>query len=110
MPKQKDNVSSLLAAIQRTPRTNAAAAAAQPAPATAGPAPKVRTGKQAQFWLHEDDRRLIRELSSWLASQGVRPTDSLVVRAALRTAQGGEALLAAYRDAAARDGRLKSQQ
>jgi hypothetical protein len=104
MAKPKDNVSSLLAAIQRTPRT---ASPAPPAPDPAVPAPKVRTGKQAQFWLHEDDRRLIRELAAWLAGQGVRPTDSLVVRAALRTAQGGEALLAAYKDAAARDGRLK---
>lgn len=106
MAKPKDNVSSLLAAIQRTP-------AAKPEPAPADPptgqtaAPPPRTGKQAQFWLHEEDRRLIRELSSWLASQGVRPTDSLVIRAALRTAQGGEALLAAYHDAASRDGRLK---
>lgn len=107
MPKPKDTVHSLLAAIQRTPP--AAASAAPPAPPEPAPS-KARTGKQAQFWLHEDDRRLIRELSSWLASQGVRPTDSLVVRAALRTAQGGEALLAAYRDAASRDGRLKHSQ
>ncbi len=107
MSKPKDNVSSLFAAIQRTPNTSV-----QPAPAPQSPQPvaKARTGKQAQFWLHEDDRRLIRELSSWLASQGVRPTDSLVVRAALRTAQGGEALLAAYHDAASRDGRLKHSQ
>jgi hypothetical protein len=106
MSKPKDNVSSLLAAIQRTPHASAQPPVA-PAPQ---PTETLRTGKQAQFWLHEDDRRLIRELSSWLASQGVRPTDSLVVRAALRTAQGGEALLAAYREAAAKDGRLKNPQ
>lgn len=105
MPKSKPNVDSLLAAIQRSP-SRAAAPAAAKAPA-AEPASPSRTGKQAQFWLHDDDRRLIRELAAWLAGQGVRPTDSLVVRAALRTARGGEAFLAAYRDAAARDGRLK---
>lgn len=102
MPKSKSNVTSLLAAIQRAPSQPAAAKAT-----AAEPAAPSRTGKQAQFWLHDDDRRLIRELAAWLAGQGVRPTDSLVVRAALRTARGGEAFLAAYRDAAARDGRLK---
>jgi hypothetical protein len=105
MAKPKDNVSSLLAAIQRTPAAVKIESALPNIPGDE-PAP-ARTGKQAQFWLHEEDRRLIRELSSWLASQGVRPTDSLVVRAALRIAQGGEALLAAYHEAAARDGRLK---
>jgi len=51
--------------------------------------------------------RLVRELAAWLAGQGVRPTDSLVIRAALRTAQTGAGLLQAYRRAAELDGRLK---
>jgi hypothetical protein len=37
----------------------------------------------------------------------VRPTDSLVIRAALRTAPTGTGFLQAYRKAAELDGRLK---
>ena len=36
-----------------------------------------------QFWMHDEDRKLIRELSAWLAGQGTRPSDSMVIRAAL---------------------------
>jgi hypothetical protein len=64
-------------------------------------------GKPVQFWLHEEDRRLIRELAAWLAGQGIRPSDSMVVRATLRMAKAGPALLEAYRQAAALDGRFK---
>jgi hypothetical protein len=69
--------------------------------------PKARKGKQVQFWFHDEDGKLVRELAAWLAGQGVRPTDSLVIRAALRTAQTGTAFLQAYRKAAELDGRLK---
>lgn len=60
-----------------------------------------------QFWLHEEDRKLIRELSAWLGGQGIRPTDSMVVRAALRMAKTGPGLLECYRKAASLDGRLR---
>jgi hypothetical protein len=69
--------------------------------------PKPRKGKQVQFWFHEEDGKLVRELAAWLAGQGVRPSDSLVIRAALRTAETGTAFLQAYRKAAELDGRLK---
>jgi hypothetical protein len=69
--------------------------------------PKSRVGKPVQFWLHEEDRKLVRELAAWLSGQGERPTDSLVIRAALRTAKTGSELLDAYRQAAQLDGRLK---
>ena len=68
---------------------------------------KTRVGKPVQFWLHEEDRRLVRELAAWLAGQGLRSTDSLIIRAALRTAKTGGELLNAYREAAQLDGRLK---
>lgn len=64
-------------------------------------------GKPVQFWLHEEDRQLIRELSAWLAGQGIRPTDSMVVRAALRMTKTGSGLVEAYRKASQLDGRLK---
>jgi hypothetical protein len=75
-----------------------------------GPAtspPNSKGGKPVQFWLHDEDRRLVRELAAWLAGQGVRSTDSLVVRAALRTAKTGGEFLEAYRHASRLDGRLK---
>lgn len=124
MSKAKDNVNSLLAAIQRkappapapeskrepvkavkpqAPSTKKIAAKPEPGAVK----PKSRGGRPIQFWFHDDDRRLIRELAAWLAGQGVRPTDSLVVRSALRMATPGGALLAAYHEEAKLDGRLK---
>ena len=122
-PKPGDKRDSLLAAIQRkVPSAPVAPAESEPkAPTTVGEPeprrkepraaatekPKRRKGKQVQFWFHEEDGRLVRELAAWLAGQGARPTDSLVIRAALRTAQTGTAFLQAYRRAAELDGRLK---
>jgi hypothetical protein len=101
MPSKQE---SLLAALQR----KTVPAAPEPEPAPAAPAKaSARSGKPVQFWLHEADRRLIRELAAWLAGQGIRSTDSMVVRAALRMAKTGPAFLNAYKDAAALDGRLK---
>jgi hypothetical protein len=88
---------------QPTPRSNASRRAAATAP------PKSKGGKPVQFWLHDEDRRLVRELAAWLAGQGVRSTDSLVIRAALRTARTNAEFLEAYRHAAQLDGRLKPQ-
>jgi hypothetical protein len=113
---------SLLAAIQRKVPSAPPPAEPEPKPQTADQTeprrkeprvvmvadkPKRRKGKQVQFWFHEEDGRLVRELAAWLAGQGLRPTDSLVIRAALRTAQTGAGLLQAYRRAAELDGRLK---
>ena len=124
MSKPKDNVTNLLAAIQRKGPTapvierkpepakvikaqapSAKKSAAKPEPDEAKP--KGRGGRPIQFWFHEEDRKLIRELAAWLAGQGLRPTDSLVVRAALRMAKTGGALLEAYHEEARLDGRLK---
>lgn len=88
---------------QPKPRSNASRRPAATAP------PKSKKGKPVQFWLHDEDRRLVRELAAWLAGQGVRSTDSLVIRAALRTARTNAEFLEAYRHAAQLDGRLKPQ-
>ena len=82
-------------------------AAPEPPRPTKKAAKPRRAGKPVQFWMHEEDRKLIRELSAWLAGQGVRPTDSMVVRASLRMAKTGGPLLEAYRQASSLDGRLK---
>ena len=121
--KPTDKAASLLAAIQRTPVSAAEpeppepqreppAQSVTPAPAArlkAHPAKHVksRVGKPVQFWLHDEDRKLVRELSAWLAGQGERPTDSLVIRTALRMANTGGELLKAFRQASQLDGRLK---
>lgn len=120
-PKRSDIRDSLLAAIQRKAPSAPVPAKAKPEipvtvekperprkePLPVVEKPKPRKGKQVQFWFHEEDGKLVRELAAWLAGQGVRPTDSLVIRAALRAAETGTAFLQAYRKAAELDGRLK---
>jgi len=113
---KSSNVSHLLAAIQRkTP------SGLTPAPSIVGAVddspvkpksarkeePRSRVGKPVQFWLHDEDRKIVRELAAWLAGQGLRPTDSMVIKAALRMSKTGGELLEAYQQAAQLDGRLK---
>ena len=116
-------VNNLLAAIQRTGPSSAASASPEPLPVAAAPdvprkaarrsvpppATISRVGKPVQFWLHDEDRKLVRELAAWLAGQGIRPTDSMVIRAALRMAKTGGELLEAARQSAQLDGRLKQR-
>ena len=98
----KSNVTDLLAKIKRhAPESMKEAPAPRPEPK------KGKIGKAYQFWLHEEDRKLNREISAWLAGQGHRPTDSMVVRAALRMAKPVNGLLDAYRDASKLDCRIK---
>jgi len=125
MGKPKNNVNDLLAAIKRQP-TSPTSDKSIPEPVTVKPqaakerpkrespkktAPetksKSRYGKPVQFWLHDDDRNQIREFYAWLAGQGIRASDSLVVRGALRLAKTGSAFLEACKEAAKLDGRLK---
>ena len=129
MSKTKNNVNELLAAIKRQtaepapsvtpkdePATHATPAEERPKRKEDRPAasiavkkskPKSKVGKAVQFWMHEEDTQLVRELSAWLAGQGIRPSDSMVIRATLRYAKTGSALLEAYRQASKLDGRLK---
>src|ERR1039458_3302036 len=111
--ERNSKVNSLLAAIQQKAPTS------QPLEETAAPennneSPSRRTARRSpvtvkrgrkggavQFWLHDEDRKLVRELAAWLSGQGLRPTDSLVIRSALRVAKSGGELLTAYRQAAA---------
>ena len=126
MSSKKNNVSDLLAAIKRQPTAPTqekveAATVPVVAPETTEPMKRHpsgkptatkksvegKRGKPVQFWMHDDDRKLVRELSAWLAGQGVRPSDSMVIRAALRLAKTGSGLLEAYWQAAKLDGRIK---
>jgi hypothetical protein len=125
MSKGRKNVDTLLAAIKRqslaepitslpvedepVPKSTGETkqSSAEPKKSPSQKAVKGRIGKPVQFWMHDDDRKLVRELSAWLAGQGVRPSDSMVVRAALRFAKTGGAFLESYWQAAQLDGRLK---
>jgi hypothetical protein len=103
----------VVAQIEPEPQQESAAPAADDAELGLKPAAstsrttKSRAGKPVQFWIHEEDRRLLRELAAWLAGQGERPTDSMVIRCALRVTKTGAEFLKAYRDASQLDGRLK---
>ncbi len=64
-------------------------------------------GKFSSIYLNKQDQRILRELSVWFAGQGLRINDTLVIRIALRAAQPGSALLAAYEEAVKSDRRFK---
>ena len=124
-PKPQSKAASLLAALQQKvpsvapigpdPRQESAVVASddaepgQESAVSTSRATKSRAGKPVQFWIHEEDRRLLRELAAWLAGQGERPTDSMVIRSALRVTKTGAEFLQAYRDASLLDGRLKQR-
>ena len=119
--KAKSKADSLLAALQRTvpdrppaPEVTKDGFPETPRrsrivnrPTRSAPVKTKGRGQPVQFWLHDEDRVLVRELAAWLAGQGVRSTDSLVIRAALRTVKTDEGFLEAYRHASKLDGRLK---
>ena len=125
MSKPKNNVSDLLAAIKRQPtgptpqkavegnpqakRQEIDEPAKRDIPKRQAAEKKVKSkrGEPVQFWMHDEDRKLVRELSAWLAGQGTRPSDSMVIRAALRFAKTGSAFLECYWQAAKLDGRIK---
>ena len=52
-------------------------------PATAA-LPGTSSGRQAAFWLDDEDRGIFREVGMLLYTQGIKPSDNLVFRAALR--------------------------
>lgn len=103
-----------VAPASTAPEPAAPPAAPEPMTSKGQPAPprketKSRAGRPVQFWIHEEDRLLLRELSAWLAGQGERPTDSMVIRSALRVTKTGGDFLKAYRQASQLDGRLKQR-
>jgi hypothetical protein len=46
--------------------------------------PGISSGRQAAFWLDDEDRGIFREVGMLLYTQGIKPSDNLVFRAALR--------------------------
>jgi len=70
--------------------------------------PVKRRITPSQYWLYDEDRRIIREIAAWLAGQGERPTDARVIRAVLHTVRIGPELFKGYRHTVQMDARLKT--
>lgn len=69
------------------------------------PLPTAGTGKQAAFWLDDEDRALFHEFGMLLYSQGIKPSHNLVLRAALRLVPKDHLLTEKVRELLAQDGR-----
>jgi hypothetical protein len=68
-----------------------------------------KRGGNRNLYLYPDDIAKMRELVSYVAANGHRVSESLVVRAALRVAVADKRFLAAYLDAASADQRFKTE-
>lgn len=68
-----------------------------------------KRGKNVNLYLYTADVARIRELVSYVAANGLRVSESLVVRTALRVANADKRFLAAYADAASADQRFKTE-
>jgi hypothetical protein len=97
MIKRDDLLSELKKNVQATPSAKPAKArrASEPTPQTAEtpavpePAPtesaaKQFTGRPVGFWGDDEDRRILREFALVLYQAGLKPSESLAIRAALR--------------------------
>ena len=73
-------------------------------PASATP-PAAGSGKQAAFWLDDADRAIFYETGMLLYSQGIKPSDNLVLRAALRLMPRDHRLVEQVRALMGQDGR-----
>jgi hypothetical protein len=72
-----------------------------------GAAPK--RGKAVNIYLHGADQVRIRELAAYLANEGLRVSDSQVIKAALLLAQPDKRLLKAYLEIKGADQRYKQE-
>jgi hypothetical protein len=98
----------LLGTVQRS--TLAAATASPNASPEFVQATESDQGTKALLYLRPEDRKLIRDLSAFLAGQGLRVNDSLVIKSALRAVRPGDELVAAYHEAIKVDRRRKKPQ
>lgn len=63
----------------------------------------------SSIYLHEADQVRIRELAAYLASEGLRVSDSQIIKAALIMAQPDKRLVKAYREIKGADQRYKQE-
>ena len=71
-----------------------------------GEAPRpTGSGKQAAFWLDDEDRAIFHETGMLLYSQGIKPSHNLVLRAAIRMIPRDHRLVEKVRELIEKDGR-----
>jgi len=107
--KKHSRTDELLLAISGSPTTSPTQSSIPQASSTQGQE-SIRRGKRGRtssVSLNDEDTQILRNLSSWLAAQGCRVNDTLILRTALRMATTGAALLEAYDAAVKADKRLK---
>jgi hypothetical protein len=86
---------------QKRPRVRRVKSKPVAGPAAAG----TSSGRQAAFWLDDEDRAIFREVGMNLYSQGIKPSDNLVLRAALRLMPRDHRLIEQIRILLENDGR-----
>lgn len=86
-------------------RRGAATVAVSASPALAPTGPTPGTGKQAAFWLDDEDRAIFHEMGMLLYSQGIKPSHNLVLRAAIRMVPRDHRLVEKVRELMENDGR-----
>jgi len=86
-------------------RRGAATVAVSASPALAPTGPTPGTGKQAAFWLDDEDRAIFHEMGMQLYSQGIKPSHNLVLRAAIRMVPRDHRLVEKVRELMENDGR-----
>src|SRR5260370_42212528 len=67
--------------------------------------PGISSGRQAAFWLDDEDRSIFREVGMLLYTQGIKPSDNLVFRAALRLMPRDHRLMEQIQLLVSKDGR-----
>jgi hypothetical protein len=68
-----------------------------------------KRGKAVNIYLHDADQVRIRELAAYLANEGLRVSDSQVIKAAILLAQPDKRLLKAYQEIRGADQRYKQE-
>jgi hypothetical protein len=74
-------------------------------PVPASKSKSFRPGKSKLLYFGSEEYQIFRELTVWVASQGIRPSDSLIARAALVMIKPGQAFREALEAVLARDKR-----
>lgn len=94
-------------ATQRARKGTARPRNATPAPKQESPEkpPATGSGKQAAFWLDDEDRAIFHETGMLLYSQGIKPSHNLVLRAAIRMIPRDHRLVEKVRELIEKDGR-----
>ncbi len=101
--KKKD----LIAGFRQTPTgQEASESSAVQTPEFTPPVRKTNSGRCASFRLDETDKQIIRERSKFLYEHGIKPSDNLIFRAAIRLITRDHRFVEQIRELMAADGRV----